>query len=87
MTIKLPWTQLAEFCGQQYDPTNEITNISDIGIVSRLTGINRHTLYNYIRHGLSVWQADDIAVALGVHPSAIWPRWYEITGNLDQEAK
>jgi hypothetical protein len=85
--IKLSWKELADFCGQQFDPTNEITNITDIGIVSRLTGVNRHSLYGYTRHGLSVWQADDIACNLGVHPSAIWPKWYEITAALDQEAQ
>ena len=87
MAIKLSWVQLADFCGQDTQPDNDTTNIGDIGVVHRITGMSRSTLYGYRRHGLSVWQADDIAVNLGVHPSAIWPDWYEVTAALDQEAQ
>jgi hypothetical protein len=85
--ITLSWHRLADFCGQDFQPDNDTTNIGDIGVVARITGINRHTVYNYRRHGLTIWQADDIACNLGVHPSAIWPDWYEVTATLDQEAQ
>jgi hypothetical protein len=87
MAIKLSWVQLADFCGQDEPQNDDPVNIGDIGTVHRITGINRHTLYNYRRYGLTVWQADDIAVNLGVHPSAIWHDWYTITAILDQEAQ
>jgi hypothetical protein len=87
MAIKLSWVQLADFCGQDIQPDNDTTNIGDIGVVHRITGMSRSTLYGYRRYGLTVWQADDIAVNLGVHPSAIWPDWYEVTAALDQEAQ
>jgi len=85
--IRLPWNELADFCGQDFQPDNDTTNIGDIGVVSRITGINRHALYANKRNGFTIWQADDIACNLGVHPSAIWPDWYEVTATLDQEAQ
>lgn len=83
VTTKLSWQPLAEFCGQELPPDAATTHITDIGIVANLTGINRRTLHNYRRNGLTIWQADDIACTLGVHPSAIWARWYELTETDD----
>jgi len=85
--IRLSWDALAEHCGQDVQPDNHTTIIGDIGVVHRITGIKQSTLYGYRRQGLTIWQADDIAVNLGVHPSAIWRDWYEITAVLDQEAR
>jgi lambda repressor-like predicted transcriptional regulator len=82
---RLSWDNLAAWCGQDLPDNESPTNIGDIGIVSRMTGINRGTLYNNRRNGFTVWQADDIACNLGVHPSAIWPDWYELTAVDDEE--
>ena len=83
--IKLSWDALADHCGQDIPDNESPTNIGDIGIVARLTGMNRRALYRYRRDGLSIWQADDIAVNLGVHPSAIWHNWYELTAVLGED--
>jgi hypothetical protein len=83
--IRLSWNNLADYCGQDLPDNESPTNIGDIGIVSRITGINRRALYKYRRDGLTVWQADDIACNLGVHPSAIWHDWYELTAVLGED--
>lgn len=85
MTIRLLWDALADHCGQDITANDQPTNIGDIGMVARLTGMNRRALYRYRTDGLTVWQADDIACNLGVHPSAIWTDWYEQTAIADEE--
>lgn len=31
----------------------------------------------YVRRGLSLAQADQLAVRAGTHPSLLWPTWFE----------
>jgi hypothetical protein len=41
--IRLSWDNLADYCGQDLPDNESPTNIGDIGIVSRITGINRRS--------------------------------------------
>lgn len=34
-------------------------------------------LRRVLDRGLKFWEADEIATAAGVHPSDIWPDWYQ----------
>lgn len=46
-------------------------------MLSELTGINRRTLCRWTREGIDFLNADRIAVAIGLHPSLIWPEWFD----------
>ena len=38
--------------------------------------ISARTVHRYRHRGLTVLQADRLAVAAGFHPAEIWPDWY-----------
>lgn len=46
-------------------------------VLARRLRMDPSTINKYVERGLSVWQADRLAVRLGFHPSALWPDWYE----------
>lgn len=46
--------------------------------LAALTGYRRSHLTHWQREGVPVVAADDMAVALGMHPIELWPDWYEI---------
>lgn len=41
-------------------------------------GINREQASRWRKDGVPLDVADDLACALGEHPSAIWPEWWEV---------
>ena len=49
-------------------------------------GINRQMVHRWLHEGLGVYQADEIAIMLGLHPSCIWPEWFSMTELADTEA-
>lgn len=56
-------------CKQEVD-----VNLSD---VAEVMGVSKRAVVRYVAEGIPVWRADQLAVALGVHPSAIWPDWFD----------
>lgn len=38
-------------------------------------GVERRTVLRYGANGLSLYQADELAVRMGYHPSELWPEW------------
>ena len=48
----------------------------DIGLAERL-GVSRQTIHRARRFGLNAYTADQYAVAVGYHPSLLWPSWFE----------
>lgn len=44
---------------------------------------DRAQVQKWRERGVTILAADDIAVALGLHPVEVWPEWYEVT---DQHA-
>ena len=42
---------------------------------ARRTGCHYRQVYRWLAYGLTVDQADRLAVALGLHPSEVWPNW------------
>lgn len=46
-------------------------------ILSELTGIGRHNFVKWAKKGVPEERADQIAVALGLHVSLIWPCWFD----------
>lgn len=47
-------------------------------ILSDRLHVDRHTVYRWQREGLSVYQADRVAIRLGLHPVLIWPQWLDV---------
>lgn len=47
-----------------------------------VSGVSRHTLHRAQERGLSTYQADRIAQALGLHPCSIWLDW--LAGEADE---
>lgn len=46
--------------------------------LSEKTGICRRSIVRWCREGVPYWSADVLATRLGVHPSMIWPDWYDV---------
>ena len=45
-------------------------------ILAERCGVTRRTIHRWKAEGLSVLQADRAAIAMGCHPSVIWPDWF-----------
>lgn len=48
---------------------------ADMGTLAERVGVNRRTLHRLAHTGLTIDQADDFALSLGVHPLEVWPCW------------
>ena len=69
---------LIEYAERVYRPRNEDerSRIGSVGRVASVFGVSTNAVRRWHRVGLSVWQADRLAVKrLGVHPAMIWPDW------------
>ena len=73
---RYPWANLAEhgkptIADDRHDgPSNNDW--------ARYLQVTPHTVAQWIRNGLHEWTADRIACTrLGVHPSTIWPEWFD----------
>lgn len=42
----------------------------------------RRQVYRWRKTGLTINEADQIAVAMSLHPSLIWPEWYEVEDEM-----
>jgi hypothetical protein len=47
-----------------------------VAIIARRTGTDRQNIYRWNARGIDAYQADAIAVRLGLHPVVIWPDWF-----------
>ena len=43
--------------------------------LARRTGFSTRSFCRWIRDGIPLYQADTIAVTLGLHPISVWPDW------------
>lgn len=64
--VRWPYRHLGEFCGGG----------SSTEVAVRV-GRTTRTVERWRTAGLTLDAADRAACALGVHPSAIWPDWYD----------
>lgn len=46
-----------------------------VAYIAHVCGVNRITVYRWRDTGLSTYQADRAAVAVGLHPLNVWPDW------------
>lgn len=54
--------------GRQHDRPNHCA-------MARRVGTSANQLYRWLRYGVTPDQADELAVALGLHPLNVWPDW------------
>lgn len=47
--------------------------------MARRLGTSAKQLYRWLRYGVTHDQADELAVALGLHPLNVWPDWQAVT--------
>lgn len=75
----LPFGPLADVCAARWRPINRsVTRITMAGQVAQVVGVHRMQSYRWERFGLTIDAADDAANRLGMHPSELWPEWWEV---------
>lgn len=58
-------------------PLFDATGTTEYRQLAALTGFAARTIHRWAHAGIQDIQADRAAVALGQHPSNIWPNWFE----------
>lgn len=61
----------------------DLAALLDVAKVSQVEAalafrVHRRQVSRWCAYGLTTDQADDAAVALGFHPSEVWPQWHEV---------
>lgn len=46
---------------------------------ARALGVHPRQVYRWRAGGVTWAQADELAVAVGLHPAEVWPEWWEHT--------
>lgn len=71
------------------EPLMAAVGVHGISDFARFIGVSRRTVHRMKKAGLTVWQADFLAVKkAGSHPIAVWGDAYEdpkLWGSLDTE--
>lgn len=65
---RLPYAPLERLLARR-QPTHLPPTIDD---QAEDLGVTDRTIFRYRRHGLTIRQADHAAIAIGVHPAAVW---------------
>jgi hypothetical protein len=76
---RLPYAPLARFVGPMLQRTLHgrlQESEADQHVIAEHVGLSSRTICRYVRDGIPLARADDIACRFGVHPSAIWPDWF-----------
>lgn len=88
---RLPFGPVERFCGPMFTITD--TYFGDVEVrgsgtvLADLTGFARRTMVRWKADGVPLSRADELAVALGVHPSAIWhDEWWAACAAVDEGA-
>jgi hypothetical protein len=69
-SLMLPFYRLEEYLSERYRMA-----FTDADIALRI-GVNREMIRRYRRLGVDPFEADRLAVSLGMHPATIWPEWW-----------
>lgn len=82
MNPRLPYGPLRRFVGPVFQlgigvARHDVVG-ADVAALADLVGVAPRSVHRWSIEGVPLNRADEVAVALGVHPSAIWPQWYEV---------
>lgn len=79
---RLPFDPLMQFVNtEDYIGEGTRSTIGPNKILSDRLHVDRQTVYRWRKDGLSIYQADMVAVRLGLHPILIWPEWLDISSS------
>lgn len=76
-TRRFPFAPLEPLIEARWAPSPNVQTISIVGKAHSVLGFDRNLIYRWIKDGLSIDAADRVAVQLGLHPSVIWPDWFQ----------
>jgi hypothetical protein len=78
---RFPFAPLEEVALREVSVLNVRNGIEGpiLAIATRV-GVNRRSVFRWRKAGLDYRAADRAACALGLHPSAVWPEWWEVAG-------
>lgn len=57
-------------------PLQRYLGVATVVDVCQPTGCARRTAFRWAATGIPLTTADEVAIRLGVHPSAIWSNWF-----------
>lgn len=90
---RLGWAELERWI-DRHDPPQECDRASlaaartaghwELGTaayVAERCGVDRSQGYRWRARGLTIRDADRVAIALGTHPVLIWPEFYDVTND------
>ena len=52
-------------------------HLEGVGAIARQLGVDRNQIYRWRKDGMAPLTADAVAIRIGVHPSLIWPTWFD----------
>lgn len=78
----LPLEPLRRFFGPVFQlgvgVTHRDVEGADVTALADIVGVAKRSVHRWSVEGVPVHRADKVAVALGVHPSAIWSEWFDL---------
>lgn len=57
------------------EPLMKLSGAEDMTEFAAAAGVTRRSAFRYQAEGLSINQADRVAVTVGFHPLLVWPEW------------
>ena len=63
-----------------FEPINTEARGVTIDTIARTIGVSRRTIHRWINEGVPAEQADRTAIALGTHPTCLWPDHWHLAG-------
>ena len=76
-----PRTHYAAGAGELEQPGSATPRIAE------LAGVSRRTVNRWRHAGIPLELADRLACAIGLHPSNVWPEWYELEARDELESE
>ena len=84
MTDRLAFRPLEELIARRWPDPNPIRQDCATAMnvpaaaawIADVIGVDRHVVLRYRGDGVTVYEADEIGIGLGIHPSCVWPDWW-----------
>lgn len=80
-----PLRPVFEHLAQQGEVVHNWQTLSGVAILALRLGVDRRWVYRNLNRGLGGYVADAVAIRLGVHPVIIWPDWFTVDFEDDDE--